>query len=89
MLYASIFIHQGIKAARRDDFISVAYILLYIVLDGNLPWANKSDAYYQKKGIVSSMSYLRDSPFDSLIHFIEECYSLGYEETIVDKQSIN
>jgi hypothetical protein len=35
--YASIAAHQGIELSRKDDFESLAYVLLFL-LKGILPW---------------------------------------------------
>ena len=37
-MYASIHIHEGNKASRRDDCIQLGYIFLYMILGGHLPW---------------------------------------------------
>ena len=37
-MYASIHIHEGKKASRRDDCIQLGYIFLYMILGGHLPW---------------------------------------------------
>lgn len=38
-LYASIHVHRGYKASRRDDCIQLGYIWLYMAMGGNLPWS--------------------------------------------------
>ena len=41
-LYASIHVHRGYKASRRDDCIQLGYIWLYMVMGGRLPWSGAS-----------------------------------------------
>jgi serine/threonine protein kinase len=38
--YASIHVHNGFSCSRRDDLISLAYVIGYLLL-GYLPWQNK------------------------------------------------
>ena len=38
-LYASINVHRGYKASRRDDCIQLGYIWLYMAMGGHLPWS--------------------------------------------------
>lgn len=38
--FVSLFIHELMEPSQRDDFISLGYTFLYMVLDGNLPWDN-------------------------------------------------
>ena len=38
-LYASIHVHRGYKASRRDDCIQLGYIWLYMAMGGRLPWS--------------------------------------------------
>ena len=42
--FVSIHIHNGETPSRRDDCISVMYILLYMLLDGHLQWSNVQDS---------------------------------------------
>lgn len=43
-LYVSIHTHLGVRNARRDDCLQVGYILLYMMLQGQLPW--EKDYYF-------------------------------------------
>ena len=78
-LYTSVFIHQGVQAARRDDLISVGYIILYILLGGKLPWLGQGDVYHQKMALVDSLG--KYSSFDWLRDYLATCYTLDYEDT--------
>jgi len=42
--FVSINIHNGETPSRRDDCISVMYILLYMLLDKHLQWSNVQDS---------------------------------------------
>jgi casein kinase 1 len=41
-LYASIHVHRGYKASRRDDCIQLGYIWLYMAMGGRLPWGRSN-----------------------------------------------
>jgi len=41
--FVSIHVHNGEDPTRRDDCISVIYILQYLLLDGHLYWENVQD----------------------------------------------
>lgn len=43
-LYVSTHTHLGVRNARRDDCLQVGYILLYMMLEGQLPW--ERDYYF-------------------------------------------
>jgi len=85
--YASINIHDGIEPSRRDDLISVGYMLIYFI-KGFLPWqgldAATKEAKYKKIGDVKRNTTIeelcRDLPLELKI-FIEYCYGLEYSET--------
>jgi serine/threonine protein kinase len=79
-LYASIFVHQGIMATRRDDYISVGYILLYILLGGTLPWCGHNDIYRHKMQLIHSLT--KYSSFDWLRDYLTTCYALEFAETV-------
>jgi serine/threonine protein kinase len=51
--FVSINIHNGTDPSRRDDCISVIYILTYMMLDGNLLWENIQD----NRNDASSLQY--------------------------------
>jgi serine/threonine protein kinase len=73
LLFASIWNHQGNQASRRDDLVSLGFVLAYL-LQGDLPWAVEynclrdsdmnfstvSDKILEKKrGVVSSRLFDR------------------------------
>lgn len=45
--YASIHVHNGFSCSRRDDLISLAYVIGYLLL-GYLPWQNKKEKIKEK-----------------------------------------
>ena len=85
--YASINIHDGIEPSRRDDLISVGYMLIYFI-KGFLPWQGldgaTKEAKYKKIGDVKRNTTIeelcRDLPLELKI-FMEYCYGLEYSET--------
>jgi serine/threonine protein kinase len=92
-LYASINVHRGIKAARRDDYIQLGYVMLFIVLGGRLPWA----AADSRRSEEVDASILRiDHPLNQeryrmklkvlewtsnswLGQYFDKCYALDYK----------
>ena len=58
LYYLSVFGHLGIQASRRDDLISLGYVLIHF-LKGSLPWANVSGDLHEKvKKIFQTKSTL-------------------------------
>jgi serine/threonine protein kinase len=41
--FVSLNVHKGIEPSRRDDIISCIYIMLYLFLEGDLPWLLEKD----------------------------------------------
>jgi serine/threonine protein kinase len=41
--FVSLNVHKGLEPSRRDDIVSCIYIILYLLLDGNLPWVLEKD----------------------------------------------
>lgn len=84
--FASINIHNGIEPSRRDDLISLGYVLI-VCLKGSLPWQNisskiKEEKYDQIKHIKETTTLIElcsDIPYEFL-SYISYCSSLKYEE---------
>lgn len=41
--FVSLNVHKGIEPSRRDDVESCIYIILYLLLNGELPWSKKDN----------------------------------------------
>ena len=59
--YISYYIHDGWDPSCRDDYISIGYIWMYLIL-GYLPWENltkSSSAEYNEKHILHPINQIR------------------------------
>ncbi|XP_057447180.1 casein kinase 1-like protein 3 [Lotus japonicus] len=84
--YASCNTHLGIEQSRRDDLVSLGYVLLYF-LRGSLPWQNlkaatkkqKYDQICQKKLATPIEVLCKSYPveFASYFHY---CHSLTFDQ---------
>jgi serine/threonine protein kinase len=93
--YASINLHDGFSASRRDDVISLIYTFLF-VFNKSLPWENvrglsneyeeshilhpKNQERLKKKGLDLIIREV-DSFSPSFLEFIRKSYDLRYDET--------
>ena len=85
--YASINIHDGFEPSRRDDLISIGYMLVYFI-KGNLPWqgldATTKEEKYKKIGNVKKQTSIeklcKDLPIELKV-FIDYCCGLDFAET--------
>ena len=76
--FVSMNVHNGIEPSRRDDLISVSYIILYLI-NGGLPWQTKreiKDIKRQKQLILQWCN----TP-EELIKYIHYCENLNFDET--------
>lgn len=84
--YASLNIHNGVEASRRDDLISLGYIFI-TCLKGELPWQNISlNNNDEKRKIIknikettSLIDLCLDIPYEFL-SYINYCYCLEFDE---------
>ena len=76
--FVSLNVHNGIEPTRRDDMISVAYIMLYLI-NGSLPWqlnVEMKDIKLQKQCILQWSK----TPMQ-LIKYLKCCENLKFDET--------
>jgi serine/threonine protein kinase len=92
--YASIHIHQGISASRRDDVISLLYVFLFMIRK-SLPWENledidsdyqeshilhpKNQERFQKKELAVLLQEIRGEK-PEILDFIIKAYALEYQD---------
>ena len=93
--YCSVFIHQGWPASRRDDYISLFYVMLYLLMPNRrLPWegigSSRADSRVShpsnqermrsKKRILEDPSWLIGTCGLEFYRDLLSYYGLSYEE---------
>jgi serine/threonine protein kinase len=75
--FISVNVHNGIEPSRRDDMISVAYIVLYLT-NGGLPWksARENNTIKMQKMCICDWS---KTPV-KLITYLNYCAKLKFDE---------
>jgi serine/threonine protein kinase len=75
--YISVNVHNGIEPSRRDDLESVGYIILFLLIKGNLPWSRvKKNAM-----IVEEKQKIIKKPLpEFLLNYFTYCRSLIFSE---------
>lgn len=78
--YVSIHVHDGCEPSRRDDLISIMYVLVYLV-KGRLPWkaAASPEVVAQIKKTISPEDLFFEMPSSYLEIFKYLC-SMSYDE---------
>lgn len=78
--YVSIHVHDGCEPSRRDDLISIMYVLIYLV-KGRLPWkaAASPEVVAQIKKTISPEDLFFEMPSSYLEIFKYLC-SMSYDE---------
>ena len=81
--YASINAHLGLEQSRRDDLISIGYILVYLI-KGILPWQgikgkDKINQLIQKKIQIPNDVLCSGLP-NEFVHYLNYCKNLKFEE---------
>ena len=73
--FISVNVHNGIEPSRRDDLISVAYIILYLI-NGTLPWIKEMKEMKMQKQCIFQWS---KTP-SKLIEYLTYCENLKFDE---------
>jgi serine/threonine protein kinase len=83
-LYASPHPELGIKQSRRDDMISLGFVLISLYRD--LPWSkfqlakNEKVVVYRELALQKLVPDVRDGIPIGLFYFIKKCLELDFEE---------
>ena len=84
--YASLNMHDGCEPSRRDDLISIGYMLIYLH-NGSLPWQGQRGKTKQEKyenisnikKLILVKTLCEKLPKE-FVSYIEYCYDLSFEE---------
>jgi serine/threonine protein kinase len=76
--FVSINVHNGIEPSRRDDLISVAYVILHLV-NGGIPWQAQRENKYLKIQKASILEWSKTP--GELIAYLNYCNGLKFYET--------
>lgn len=84
--YASIHAHEGTELSRRDDLISIGYVLVYF-LKGSLPWQGlhgqtseeKYRLIYEKKRETPLTELCEGMP-DAFLKYLESVCALEFDQ---------
>ena len=74
--FVSVNVHNGVEPSRRDDLISLAYIILYLI-NGGLPWIREVKEIKMQKQYILQWS---KTP-SNLIEYLMYCENLKFDET--------
>ena len=79
--YASINAHLGLEQSRRDDLMSIGYVLVYL-LKGVLPWQGLEDkpSKLVEKKIQIPNDVLCSGLPNEFLHYLNYCKNLRFEE---------
>lgn len=77
--YSSINIHEGYNHSRRDDLISVGYMVLYLLI-GKLPWMGIDDDNIKSK-FNTIMKIKKENLNNNIFtEYFKECYDLQFKD---------
>ena len=83
--FASPYAHMGCEQSRRDDLISLGY-LVYYIYNGSLPWIFLSDSHSPRcrKVAQAKASFCKSTEAEkaprAFRDYLDYCLELGFEE---------
>ena len=78
--YSSLNIHDGYNHSRRDDLISLCYMIIYLH-KGKLPWTNlKAHSLKEKYNKIKLLKEQEYEKKELFIDYLTYCYSLKFED---------
>ena len=69
--FVSLNVHKGIEPSRRDDVESCIYVIMYLLLNGELPWLKEKDIkniVYLKEQLTNGEPFIKPFIKDMLIN---------------------
>lgn len=78
--FISLNVHEGKTPSRRDDLISIFYLLLYVI-KGVLPWSNNNtiESVYKNKKTVDYRNYYKNNSLpENIYKMYDYCYKMNF-----------
>jgi serine/threonine protein kinase len=69
--FVSLNVHKGIEPSRRDDIESCIYVIVYLLLNGELPWIKEKDIkkiVYLKEQLTNEQPFIKPFIKDMLVN---------------------
>ena len=86
--FVSLNVHKGIEPSRRDDVVSCIYIILYLFLNGDLPWLFEKDMKRMVE-IKEQLTNISSTVPQFIKNMLDNLYKLAFSSEPDYKELIN